>query len=145
VSVDGLHLCCDRTQTVGKFWLVVPGEDLGEAVDEVCAGGRVEVLHEGLEQVGDLDPSGVRGVGGDFARQPAQGFDGVRVGGLWLVDEPVGEGQCGCCGQGTVQVLRLVLALAVGLFVQCLVVYPALKADDCLDVCGVSGQLYSGP
>ncbi|MFG2026869.1 hypothetical protein [Streptomyces sp. NPDC048825] len=67
---------------VGKLRLVVAGEDLGEAVDEVHAGGRVEVLQEGLEQVGDLDPSGMRGVGSDFSCQLAQGVDGVSVGGL---------------------------------------------------------------
>ncbi|EPD57824.1 hypothetical protein HMPREF1211_06162 [Streptomyces sp. HGB0020] len=39
---------------VCKFWLVVTGEDLSEAVDEVHAGRHVEVLHEGLEQVRGL-------------------------------------------------------------------------------------------
>lgn len=43
------------------------------------------------------------------------------------------------------QFLRLVLALAVGLFVQRLVVYSTLEADDRLDVGDVSSQMHSGP
>lgn len=58
-------LCCYRTQLLGQVQLVVASEDLRQAVHEVPAGRRAEFLHEGLEQVGDFDPHGVRRVCGD--------------------------------------------------------------------------------